>query len=56
MLQLTFKDLDMFLAHPGGRKALEAVEEVCNNTHLFTHSYEVLRRHGNMFFATFLMI
>ncbi len=50
-------DFNGFLFHPGGRKLLETMEEVLGleRRHL-EHSWEVLRRHGNMSSATALFV
>lgn len=54
-LQIT--DLDIVLAHPGGRKILEEMEKILGgNKHLLTYSYETLRNHGNMSSATVLYV
>lgn len=55
--QLPLEKIDMFLAHPGGRKVLEAMEESLHiNTSLLRYSYDALRNHGNMSSATVLYI
>ncbi|HEX6593499.1 MAG TPA: 3-oxoacyl-[acyl-carrier-protein] synthase III C-terminal domain-containing protein [Bacillota bacterium] len=56
-LKLTHHDLHSIIAHPGGRKVLEAMESVCNTSRnkLF-HSYNVLKNHGNMSSATVLYV
>ncbi|ALX47925.1 type III polyketide synthase [Lentibacillus amyloliquefaciens] len=46
-----------FIAHPGGKKVLEAMEEVTQaSSDKFKYSYEVLRNHGNMSSATVLYV
>ncbi|MFD1360524.1 type III polyketide synthase [Lentibacillus salinarum] len=46
-----------FIAHPGGRKVLEAMAEVLQvPRELFKHSHDVLRHHGNMSSATVLYV
>jgi alkylresorcinol/alkylpyrone synthase len=50
-------DFNGFLFHPGGRKLLETVEEVLGvQRRYFEHSWEVLRRYGNMSSATALFV
>ncbi len=46
-----------FIAHPGGKKVLEAMEEVlnCSRDKLY-YSYQVLKHHGNMSSATVLHV
>ncbi|MFD1171745.1 type III polyketide synthase [Oceanobacillus picturae] len=42
-----------YIAHPGGRKVLEAMEEVLETSKTkLKHSYHVLKNHGNMSSAT----
>jgi alkylresorcinol/alkylpyrone synthase len=50
-------DFNGFLFHPGGRKLIETVAEVLGleRSH-FAHSWEVLRRYGNMSSATALFV
>ncbi|MFD1849494.1 type III polyketide synthase [Oceanobacillus bengalensis] len=50
-------DFSSFIAHPGGKKVLLAMEEVlqCTKKKL-KHSYHVLRNHGNMSSATVLYV
>ncbi|WP_100010828.1 type III polyketide synthase [Lentibacillus sediminis] len=46
-----------FLAHPGGKKVLDAMEEVVNrSSREFHHSHQVLAMHGNMSSATVLYV
>ncbi|MBP1949609.1 type III polyketide synthase [Virgibacillus litoralis] len=46
-----------FIAHPGGKKVLEAMEDVLQvPQEKFKHSYRVLRKHGNMSSATVFYI
>lgn len=46
-----------YIAHPGGKKVLEAMENVLNIPHeKLTHSYKVLGNHGNMSSATVLYV
>jgi alkylresorcinol/alkylpyrone synthase len=50
-------EFDGFLFHPGGRKVLETVEEVLGlERKQLEHSWEVLRRYGNMSAATVLFV
>lgn len=50
-------DFNGFLFHPGGRKLLETVEQVLGvERKHFRHSWEVLRRYGNMSSATALFV
>ncbi len=50
-------DFEGFLFHPGGRKLLETMEDVLNlKRRQFEHSWEVLRRYGNMSSATVLFV
>ncbi|SDJ68242.1 type III polyketide synthase [Sediminibacillus albus] len=50
-------DYSFFVAHPGGKKVLQAIEGVLtiDSEQLF-HSYEVLKKHGNMSSVTVLYI
>ncbi|WP_407268649.1 type III polyketide synthase [Radiobacillus sp. PE A8.2] len=55
--QLTVDDLPFIVAHPGGKKVLEAFERVLNVTsNVFYHSYETLKNHGNMSSPTVLYV
>jgi alkylresorcinol/alkylpyrone synthase len=50
-------DLDGFLFHPGGRRLLETAEQVLGLApEQLEHSWEVLRRYGNMSSATVLFV
>lgn len=50
-------DFDGFLFHPGGRKLLETIEQVLGLARKqLDHSWEVLRRYGNMSSATVLFV
>ncbi|HEY3795296.1 MAG TPA: type III polyketide synthase [Bradyrhizobium sp.] len=50
-------DFKGFLFHPGGRRLIEAVQDVLGLEHgHFEHSWEVLRRYGNMSSATALFV
>ena len=54
---LRLSDFNGFLFHPGGRKLIETVEEVLGLTRAqLEHSWEVLRRCGNMSSATALFV
>jgi alkylresorcinol/alkylpyrone synthase len=54
---LSLGDFNGFLFHPGGRKLLETMEEVLGLTRdQLRHSWEVLRRYGNMSSATALFV
>lgn len=56
-LGLSEPDIHSFIAHPGGRKVVEAMEESLNTTaEKLYHSHEVLRNHGNMSSATVLYV
>jgi alkylresorcinol/alkylpyrone synthase len=55
--ELSYDDLQHFVAHPGGKKVLEAYEEALEITPTaLRHSYGVLRDHGNMSSATVFFI
>lgn len=46
-----------YIAHPGGKKVLEAMENVLQlPSDKFLHSYQVLKEHGNMSSATVLYV
>jgi alkylresorcinol/alkylpyrone synthase len=50
-------DFKGFLFHPGGRRLIETVQDVLGLEHgHFEHSWEVLRRYGNMSSATALFV
>lgn len=50
-------DFAFFVAHPGGKKVLQAFENVLEiPSDKLRHSYDVLHRHGNMSSATVLYI
>jgi alkylresorcinol/alkylpyrone synthase len=54
---LLLSDFNGFLFHPGGRKLLETMEEVLSlSRDQLRHSWEVLRRYGNMSSATALFV
>ncbi|MFC0523218.1 type III polyketide synthase [Pontibacillus salicampi] len=51
------KDYPFLVAHPGGKKVLEAYQDVLQcGEDKFLHSYDVLREHGNMSSATVLHV
>ncbi|HEY4602474.1 MAG TPA: 3-oxoacyl-[acyl-carrier-protein] synthase III C-terminal domain-containing protein [Cerasibacillus sp.] len=55
--QLKNDDIDSFVAHPGGRKVLEAMESSCSIASAkLRYSYEVLKNHGNMSSPTVLYV
>ncbi|HLR79940.1 MAG TPA: 3-oxoacyl-[acyl-carrier-protein] synthase III C-terminal domain-containing protein [Bacillota bacterium] len=55
--QLTEQDIHSFIAHPGGRKVLEAMEGACSISRpKLLHSYNILKHHGNMSSATVLYV
>ncbi|QTM99611.1 type III polyketide synthase [Sediminibacillus dalangtanensis] len=50
-------DYAFYVAHPGGKKVLQSIEEVLQiSDKKLLHSYEVLKRHGNMSSATVFYI
>jgi alkylresorcinol/alkylpyrone synthase len=50
-------DFSGFLFHPGGRKVIEAIQDVLElDREQLIHSWEVLRRYGNMSSATVLFV
>ena len=55
--RLRLSDFNGLLFHPGGRKLLETMEEVLGvERRMLEHSWEVLRRYGNMSSATALFV
>lgn len=56
-INLHEKDIHSFISHPGGRKVMEAMEEVlqCSKDKM-KHSYKILADHGNMSSATVLYV
>ncbi|WP_164668799.1 type III polyketide synthase [Virgibacillus doumboii] len=55
--RLTTGNVHSFIAHPGGKKVLEAMEEVLKvPSEKFKHSYGVLKNHGNMSSSTVLYV
>ncbi|MYL32808.1 type III polyketide synthase [Pontibacillus yanchengensis] len=56
-MSLSKEDFPFFVAHPGGKKVLEAYQGVLNcDASKFRHSYDVLKEHGNMSSATVLHV
>lgn len=54
---ITKDDLNALIAHPGGRKVLEEMEQSLQiDRDLLRYSYEVLRDHGNMSSATVMYV
>ncbi|MEH6961894.1 3-oxoacyl-[acyl-carrier-protein] synthase III C-terminal domain-containing protein [Priestia megaterium] len=54
---LTSRDLKHFVAHPGGKKVLEAyVSTLWLNENMIADSLDVLKNHGNMSSATVLYV
>jgi alkylresorcinol/alkylpyrone synthase len=55
--QLALEDLSHFIAHPGGKKVLEAFEEALGFTSIMTSiARDVLTSHGNMSSVTILFV
>ncbi|RZL98963.1 MAG: type III polyketide synthase, partial [Pedobacter sp.] len=51
------QDVTHYCIHPGGKKILEAIEESLQLTkHDFKHSYDVLRKFGNMSSASIVFV
>ncbi|SET31765.1 alkylresorcinol/alkylpyrone synthase [Salinibacillus kushneri] len=54
---LNINDFPFLIAHPGGKKVLEAMEKVLNvSKELFNFSYKVLQNHGNMSSPTVIYV
>lgn len=54
---LSFQEIDHYIAHPGGRKVLIAMEEALEiSEDRLKSSYQVLRKFGNMSSATVLFV
>lgn len=54
---MTLADIDSFVAHPGGAKVIDGLEEAFRQPKgALTHSRETLRRHGNMSAATVMFV
>ncbi len=50
-------EISSFIAHPGGRKVLEEMEQALQIDQKFIqHSYHVLKKHGNMSSATVIYV
>ncbi|ASN05545.1 type III polyketide synthase [Virgibacillus necropolis] len=55
--QITKESIHSFIAHPGGKKVLEAMEDALQlSGNKLIHSYQVLKDHGNMSSATVLFV
>lgn len=55
--QLNENAIATFIAHPGGKKVIEAMQHVLQaDVDKFRHSISVLRKHGNMSSATVLYV
>ncbi len=56
-VNLAFDEIGQFAIHPGGRKILEACDEVFDlNSNQNDHAYKVLSNYGNMSSATVLFV
>lgn len=56
-LQIKAQDIHSYIAHPGGRKVLEAMADTLSiPKNKLKYSYEVLANHGNMSSATVLYV
>ena len=54
---LELDDLDGFVAHPGGRKVLEAIQDTLDVERCaLAHAWDVLRDYGNMSAPTVLFV
>ncbi|MBD8068158.1 type III polyketide synthase [Bacillus sp. PS06] len=55
--QLSLHDIVHFIAHPGGKKVIQAYEKALGfSKEMTSHSLEVLKNHGNMSSATVLYV
>ncbi|MFZ3579350.1 type III polyketide synthase [Virgibacillus sp. DJP39] len=55
--QLSKEAVHSYIAHPGGKKVLDAMENVLDlSTNKLRHSYHVLKEHGNMSSATVIYV
>ncbi len=55
--QLTFYDIKAFLAHPGGKKVIEAyIKSLSIPVEQLASSQKILRKHGNMSSATIMYV
>lgn len=56
-LGLSMKEIETFIAHPGGRKVLEEMEASCDiPNEKLNFAYDILRNHGNMSSATVIYV
>lgn len=54
---LSLKDINRLIAHPGGQKVLKAYKKALDlPNHLLDHAYSVLKDYGNMSSATVLFV
>ncbi|WP_284140098.1 3-oxoacyl-[acyl-carrier-protein] synthase III C-terminal domain-containing protein [Virgibacillus sp. LDC-1] len=57
LTEMQLEEIDSFIAHPGGKKVLQAMEEtLAIEQQKLIHSYNVLMNHGNMSSATVLYV
>jgi len=55
--QMSVTELQYFIAHPGGRKVLEAYRDALNlNEKILADAAEILRKYGNMSSPTVLFV
>lgn len=55
--ELNVEDIKYYAIHPGSQKILKTCDEVLNiQEHQSIHSYEILRKYGNMSSATILFV
>ncbi|RFU61669.1 type III polyketide synthase [Bacillus sp. V59.32b] len=55
--QISFRELDRFIAHPGGKKVIEAYEEALGfDAEMTEKSLDILKEYGNMSSATILYV
>ncbi len=55
--EITWRDIDDFICHPGGAKVLDALEECFElQRGALVHARNTLRKHGNMSAATVLFV
>jgi alkylresorcinol/alkylpyrone synthase len=55
--ELTEADIFAYIAHPGGRKVIEAMQKVLHaDPRKFCYSREILKKHGNMSSSTVLYV
>lgn len=56
-VQMSITDISSMVAHPGGRKVLEEMENCIDAPKgMFANSYDVLKNHGNMSSATVMYV